>query len=244
MVQKAILFALLVGHTTLLTAQNLNYFGLFPVYNQNGNISGKFDYSIFLFGAVNTFNQTIEGTNYPPKVFILYGEGAVSYNFNKNFSASFAYVYERQNPFGSDFRNENRLYQQLTYKHFVGNSTIKQRLRFDERFVQNRATGEAPLSHRLRYLLGFETPISEKWYFSTYNEFFFSTSLPQDAFYSENWGYAGVGFKTKKWGNIEAGPIFITWVRNPAQERMNLWYLQIAWMTEINLSKAKNDDEN
>lgn len=240
MVKKLILIALLLLNLSYLKAQNFNYFGLFPVYNQNGNIYKKLDYSLFFFGAVNTFDQTIEGISYPSKVFIAYGEAVLVYNFSRKFSIAGAYVYERLNPFGSDFRNENRLYQQITYKHFLSEkTTLRHRLRFDERFVQNRQSGETPLTHRLRYLFGIETKLSEKLYFTAYNEFFFTTSTPRDALYSENWAYAAIGFKTKKIGNFEAGPIYITWVRNANQDRMNLWYLQLTWITTINFPTKK-----
>jgi hypothetical protein len=229
-----------------LNAQNLNFYGLFPVYNQNGLIYKKLDYSLFFFGAINTFEQKIENVSYPSKLFIGYGEAALSYNFTSRFSAAFAYVYERQHPFDSYYRNENRLYQQLTYKHPVSSkATLKHRLRFDERFVQNRSTGETPLTHRLRYLIGIEFPLkkeSDQYYFTAYNEFFFNTFTPRDAFYGENWAYAGIGLKTKKVGKFEAGPIYINWVRNAAQDRLNLWYLQLSWITQINLTKNQQAD--
>jgi hypothetical protein len=239
MIKKiAITFFIAINIQITLKAQNLNYFGLFPVYNQNGNIYKKWDYSLFFFSAINTFNQTIKGVDYPPNVFLVFGEAALAYNVNRKFSIAGAYVYQGANVFNSDYVSENRLYQQITYKHFINEkTTLRHRLRFDERFIQDRETGKAPLSHRLRYLFGIETVLSEKLYFTVYNEVFFTTSTPKAAFYSENWAYAAIGFKTKKMGNFEAGPIFITWVRDAAQDRINLWYLQLTWITTLNFSK-------
>ncbi|MDX2190419.1 MAG: DUF2490 domain-containing protein [Bacteroidota bacterium] len=221
-------------------AQNLNYYGFFLVYNQTGRIYKKWDYSIFLFAAINTFNQKIDGVSYPPKTFLLYDENAVIYNATKQLSFAASYTYQRVDPFLSSYSNEHRIWEQVAYKHFINKATIKHRIRFDERFIQNRADNTYPLSHRLRYLIGLEMPLkkeSDKYYLTAYNEFFFTTSTPTDAFYGENWAYAGIGVKTKTAGKLEAGPVYITWVRNPAQDRMNLWYLQLSWMTTLNFTK-------
>ncbi len=223
----------------LINAQDLNFYGLFPVYNQNGRIYKKWDYSIFLFGAVNTFNQKIEGVTYPAKTFLLYDENAIVFNATKQLSFAISYTYQRSDPFLNSYNNEHRIWEQVTYKHFIKKVTIKHRIRFDERFIQNRTNNSYPLSHRLRYLIGTEFPLqkSGKCYFTSYNEFFFTTSSPRGTFCGENWAYAGIGVKTKKIGNFEAGPTYITWVRNAALDRMNLWYLQLSWITTINLSK-------
>lgn len=224
-------------------AQTQNYAGLFPVYIQSGKIYKRLDYTIFAFGAVNTFNETIAEVNRPAKVFLLYSEQDLIYNFSKRFSFAASYTYQRTDPFLKTYVNENRVWEQLTYKHPVGRITIKHRVRYDERFIENRETGKYPLSARVRYLIGIDFNLSksnDKYFFTAYNEFFFTTSHPRNAFYSENWAHAGIGMKMGKAGSVEAGPIFISWVNDQQGDRMNLWYMQLTWMTTINISKKKD----
>ncbi|HSZ26349.1 MAG TPA: DUF2490 domain-containing protein [Cytophagaceae bacterium] len=233
------LWFIIFSLTGTIQAQTLTFYGLFPVYNQTGRIYKKLDYSIFLFAALNTFNQKIGGTDYPSKYFLLYDENALIYNLSKQFSVAASYTYQRTDVFLNSYVNEHRIWEQVAFKHFIRKATLKHRLRFDERFIQDRTNNTYPLSHRLRYLIGADLPLSDKYYLTGYNEFFFTTSSPRNAFYGEDWAYIGIGLKTKM-GKFEAGPIHITWVRYPAQDRMNLWYLQLSWMTTINLTKDNN----
>jgi len=46
-----------------------------------------------------------------------------------------------------------------------------------------------------------------EFYFNTYNEFYFITSGAGGATYNENWTYAGIGYKTAKYGKFEVGPL-------------------------------------
>jgi hypothetical protein len=218
----------------------LNYFGLFPVYNQTGRIYKKWDYSLFMFAALNTFNQKMDGVNYPPKAFLLYDENAIIYNATKQLSFAVSYTYQGTDLFQGDYVNEHRVWEQAAYKHSIKNVELVHRLRFDERFIQDRTDNTYPLSHRLRYRLALTVPLkkgSDKYYFTAYNEFFFTTSTPRNAFYGENWAHAGIGIKASKTSSFEAGPIYITWVRDSAQDRMNLWYLQLSWITTLNITK-------
>lgn len=223
-------------------AQTQNYAGIFPVYTQSGKIYKRLDYAIFAFGAVNTFNETIAEVNRPPKVFLLYSEQDLIYNFSKRFAFAASYTYQRTDPFLKSYVNENRVWQQIGYKHPVGRITMKHRLRYDERFIQNRETDKYPLSTRLRYLIGVEFNLSknsDRYFFTAYNEFFFTTSKPRNAFYGENWVHAGIGIRNGKANSFEAGPIFISWVNDPQGDRMNFWYMQLTWITTINISKKK-----
>lgn len=223
-------------------AQNLNFYGLFPVYNQTGRIYKKWEYSIYLFAAINTFDQTIEGVTYPAKVFMIYDENALVYNASKKLGFAVSYTYQRTDPFLSSYVNEHRIWAQVGYKQFLNKTTLRHRLRFDQRYIQDRATDTYPAHNRLRYLIGIEFPLkkeSNKYYFTAYQEFFFTTSTPRDAVYGENWAYAGIGVRTQKAGAFEIGPTYITWVRNADLDRLNLWYLQLTWNTTINFTKTE-----
>lgn len=221
-------------------AQSTNNIGLFPTIDHSGTISKKFDYSLYYFGAINLFNSKINNAQQNTGFFAFYAEQALTYKINSQLSFTASYVYERQNPTYNNYRNENRFYLQSTYKHLIKASTLKHRLRFDGRFVENRVTKETPFTSRVRYLIGLQTPIQyvkDKLYFTAYNEFFFNTENKATPTYAENWAYAGLGYKINKSNTIEAGPLYIAWANNKQGDYTNLYYLQFSWITHIDYRK-------
>ncbi|MDX2191017.1 MAG: DUF2490 domain-containing protein [Bacteroidota bacterium] len=229
---------IIIAISNVLIAQENHYSGLFPTINISGNIYKKFDYSLYVFNAFNFYHISKEKINSETQntFFINYIEFALSYRFNKYFSTSGAYVYERQNPVYPGFRNENRYHLQINANILISDKfSIKQRLRFDIRFIRNNNADITPLTHRIRYLAGFNHQLSSKNYISGYNELFLSTSTPTDAIYSENWASIALGMKTKRLGDFEIGPLYITWITNAQKERLHLWYLQLLWAFPIHL---------
>lgn len=219
--------------------QSSNHFGLFPTIDHSGTISKKLDCSLYYFGGVNLINEKINGVEDPANFFVFYAEQALTYRVNPHLSFTGSYVYERQHPTEVNYRNENRFYVQGTYNYDLNRTTLKHRLRYDGRFIENRATGESPYTSRLRYLFGISTPIrkaSYKLYFSAYNEFFFNTYKSASAIYGENWAYAGMGIKATKASTFEVGPLYIFWV-NKGTELTNFLYLQLTWSTHVNFTK-------
>jgi hypothetical protein len=185
----------------------------------------------------------VNGIEDPANFFVFYSEQALTYKLNYHLSFTGSYVYERQHPVESNYRNENRFYLQSTYKYYLGKTSLKHRLRFDGRFIENRTTGQTPFTSRVRYLIGLSTPLQktkDNLYFTAYNEFFFNTYKASNTIYSENWAFAGIGIKTAKEGNFELGPLYIFWLNNSAwKDLTNFYYLQFAWSTHIDLRRKK-----
>lgn len=223
-------------------SQSLNRFGLFPTIDHSGTISNKLDYSLYYFGGLNILNSDINGQKDPANFFVFYSEQALTYKVNSALSFTGSYVYERQHPIEANYRNENRFYLQSTYKYKLNRTTLKHRLRFDGRFIQDQITGDAPFTSRVRYLFGLSTPLrkeNDKLYFSVYNEFFFNTYKSSTTIYGENWASASVGFKTEKAGNFEIGPLYMFWVTDKQNDLTNFLYLQLAWVTHLDFTKKK-----
>ncbi len=222
-------------------SQSRNNSGLFPTIDHSGTLSKRLDYSFYYFGGFNLVNEQINGVDEPANFFVFYAEQALTYKVNPHLSFTGSYVYERQRPLTDDYRNENRFYLQSTYKYDLGRTAIKHRLRFDGRYIENRATGKSPFTSRIRYLFGVSAPLqktSEKIYFAAYNEFFFNTYKAASAIYGENWAFAGIGLKTARAGNFELGPLYMFWV-NQTTELTNFYYLQLAWSTHIDFTRKK-----
>ncbi len=229
--------------TQLVFSQGSQHLGVFPTIDHSGTITDKLDYSLYYFGAFNLLNSEIAGVKEEPNFFAFYAEQALTYNVNPNLSFTGSYVYERQRPIESAYRNENRFYLQSTYKYKLKNTDLKHRLRYDGRFIEDRTTGESPYTSRLRYLFGVKTPINKeknKMYFSLYNEFFFNLDKEATAIYGENWASAAIGYNLNKSNTIEAGPLYIFWVNNKQNDLQQFYYLQLTWVSHLDFRKKNS----
>lgn len=225
-----------------LNAQESQSFGLFPTIDHSGTITDKLDYSFYYFGAFNVLNSSINNTKEPSNFFAFYGEQALTYNVNSNLSFTGSYVYERQHPTQDNYRNENRFYLQTSYKYNLNRTNIKHRLRYDGRFIEDRLTDKSPYSSRLRYQIGFKTPLkkdNDKIYLTAYNEFFFNLDKSATTIYAENWAYTGIGFNLDKNNSIETGPLYIFWVNNKQNDLTRFYYLQLTWINHLDFRKKK-----
>lgn len=225
-------------------SQNVNHFGLFPVIDHSGQLSDKWNYSFYYFGAFNLINEKVNGVAEGPNFAVFYSEQAITYQLNTHLSFTGSYVYERQLPLDKDnYRNENRFYLQTTLNSNIGRALMRYRLRYDGRFIQNRVTGESPYTSRLRFLIGATVSLSQKnnrLYFTAYNEMFFNTYKNPVTVYAENWAFAGIGLRTKKSGAFELGPFYIAFVDYTGGNLLNYYYLQFNWITHLDSRKEKN----
>ncbi len=239
MYSRIFLLACTMFASVITYAQNINHFGLFPVIDHSGQLSDKWNYSLYYFGAFNLINDMVNNKPDNEGFFIFYSEEALTYSLNRNLSFTGAYVYERQHPLDKDiYRNENRFYIQTMLKSNIGKVQLRNRVRYDGRFIQNRITNETPYTSRIRYLIGISFPLGsmpDKFYFNASNEMFFNTYSNPVAVYGENWAYAGVGLKTKRAGAFEVGPFYMFWVANKQKDLLNFYYLQLSWITKLDL---------
>ncbi len=216
-------------------SQDINYAGLFPTIDHSGKFTEKWSYNGYFFAAAKPYLHQRLGAEDRARFLYLYAETGLSYALRPNLSITASYVYERQNPFEDNYRNEHRLFQQLTLKLPLSSWEIKQRMRFDERFIHDRSTGETPFTHRLRYLLGFSRPLTKQTYLFGYSEWFFNTSRRFK--FDENWSALQIG---RQWNNqnaLELGFLYVGWIYNPSGNWFNQFYLQTTWVSKINAHK-------
>lgn len=228
------LFLLILA--TQLNAQNINVSGVFPTIDHSGDLSNKFEYSLYYFAAFPLIN--IDTGNSDAYFNLFYSEQAVTYKVTTKFSLTGSYVYQRANVVYDNYVNENRFYVQAKYKHAAGTISLTHRLRLDGRFVHDRLRNTTPFTHRARYLLGVETPISTSLYFSAYEEAFFNTFENPGAVFAENWAYAAVGKKLNAKNKLELGVLYITW-NIGAKNWFNQYYLQATWISHLDFRKTK-----
>lgn len=237
--RKSIAFSLIsLAFVSNTFAQNTNYGGLFPTIDHSADLSKRFSYNVYIFDAIKPYQSTENNFTDEARSLYFYTEAGLSYAITKQLSFTASYVYERQNPFKDYYRNENRAFQQITLKLPVGKLELKQRLRFDERFVQNQITGKSPLTHRLRYLLGVKYPFkNDKMYLFAYSEAFFNSTPNAQYIFNENWSAAQLGFKLNNWSSFETGLLYVGWINNSQKDWLNQFYLQITWATHFDFSK-------
>lgn len=213
----------------VLHGQNTNTYGLFPAIDHSGDIARRWSYNIYLFDAIKTGDDGSVNATVPNGSFYAYAELGGSYKISEQWSATGAYVHERQFPFEPTQRIENRLFQQITWKRPVERYHVKFRARFDERWIRTYDANEAMFGHRLRLLGGLKYPNDSRTYLTGYFEAFLTGS--NDMSYDESWATAQVGFKLGEHNAIEAGALFIDW-RMP-YGWMNQSYLQLTWVSRL-----------
>ena len=235
-----------VALTVFTKAQNIHFYGLLPAINQTGRLSEKFNYNFFASTTIDALKLIENGKTYPASDFQLYIQPSLIYVHSPNLNFAGSYTYQRNNPFNLAYSNEHRIWQQAIFSFAAGSARVTNRFRFEERFIQNRTTGEYPLSFRARYQIGFNRPLQGKtldpkeFYVNTYNEFYFSlTKSQRNSLYSENWTYAGLGYNLGKMGRIEIGYLFQTFVRNATKDLRFLNLAQVMWVTNFNFSKKQ-----
>lgn len=235
-----ITFCFLLFGKGMAIAQSHHIVGIFPTYELDLNGKNRWSRSLYSFAALYPWEQTFGSEIYPAQAKIIYIELAAHYALNKAFTVSGSYTYERLNPLRNDFRNEHRLWPQVTWKKAVGRGMLKNRLRYDLRFIEDRSdAGKVNFEPRLRYLLGYKAPFrrSDLWYLSGYNELFFNTFRQASATYAENWFFAGVGRQLNSRTTLEGGALIISWRRDALNNWLHQYFLQLTLIHQFNSNK-------
>jgi len=243
--KKIICVLLFLAIGMCVQAQNVTFYGLLPAISQTGRISDKIDYNFFASTTIDAFKSIQNNVEYPTKDLQLYIQPSIIYKFSPDFNVAASYTYQRNNPLTGDYSNEHRLWQQCIFSKNFNKTRMTNRFRFEERFIQNRTTNEYPFSTRLRYQAGFNLALQGKtldvkeFYFNTYNEFYFSLTGEKNATYSENWTYAGVGYRVSEVSRFEMGYLLQIAARDKQKDLRILNLIQISWITNFNFEKKK-----
>ncbi|MEO9061123.1 MAG: DUF2490 domain-containing protein [Nitrosospira sp.] len=194
----------------------------------------RWDLNIFTAENANLVDKTYGGQEPPTNVqnYFLVGP---TYKYSPNLNIVFlGYIYQGTSPVREHFVTENRIFQQIVYSTDYGFGQVTHRVRFEERFIHDKAPEQKFLGTRLRYQLGLLVPLqgdevnNGEFYFHASNEFYFITSGASGAIYNENWAYAGIGYQTAKYGRVEVGPLLQRVVINQHDIR-DFNILQFSW---------------
>ena len=229
----ALAMLLILSKATFAETQQI--YGFRPQISLTKAVSDRWDINVFTSTNTNLNDKRYGNTQFPSDIQYYFQTGPI-YKYSPNLNFVFlGYIYQRTNPFSDSFVNENRLFQQVIYGTDSLFGRLTHRVRFEERFIQNRTTGETPFSTRLRYQVALLVPLqgseldNGEFYFNIYNEFYFSLTGSKNALYSENWSYAGIGYQTAEYGRIEAGPLIQRSVINQQHDIRYIDLLQLNW---------------
>ena len=206
-------------------------FGIMPTLNVTIQPMTPLTLSFFAYDISATQNKiNSDGTDFRNKQ--LYTELAAIYDFNAHWSGVLAYAFQRDYPLGDEHINEHRLFQEIIRKDQVGGGTLRNRLRIEERFIENRLTKTYPYSTRLRYLLGYVVPLADrKCFLSVYNDIFLGAQPKSDPLWNENWAYLGVGIKIGK-GIVEPGVLWQNYAIGN-NLRHNQWLFELTYTLNL-----------
>lgn len=231
---KWFLLTILLGRIYTSVSQDIHYSGVFPTIDHSGILSEKWSYNSYNFAAIKPYGSTSDKA----RTLYVYFENGVSYHLTPYLSITNAYVYERQETFEKNARNEHRIFQQITYQSPLTNKWgIKLRARFDERFIQDVVSKEYDFYHRLRALVGLEYILSKKIYVFGYSEYFFDTTKNSRFKFNENWSALQFGYRFNEKNSIEFGYLYVGWIRNALNNWLHQHYLQLTWVNRLNLAK-------
>lgn len=245
LMKNIIVYALLFCISEVGYTQNQSFYGALPAFSLTGEINQKVRYNLFTSTTINAFERQINGVRYPASNLQLYIQPSIIFIYSPSLNLAGSYTYQRSNPFNGNYVNEHRLWQQVIFATPLFEGKLTNRFRIEERFIENRSSGEYPLSTRFRYQVGFNTPLQGKklnnkeFYFHTYNESYWSLTGSKNSTFSSNWSYAGFGYKIGNTNTIELGYLIQISVRNKEKDLRYLHLAQILWATTLNRKNIK-----
>lgn len=208
-----------------------SYLGGVASVNYTGKISNKVHLNTVLLEAV-PFKQINTPKNPRTSGFHFTSiEQHLGLNTNGKLYFGLGYSLNRSTIYSGLALRDNRLFIQGSFIDSNRNASIQHRLRLERRTVSAWADPASSLSHRLRYNLAFNTPISEKKYLTFNVEPFISLNKAPKRF-NELWWYAGIGIKTRSNQRFEFGLQSINW-RYFNTTWLKQYYFSIGWFRAL-----------
>jgi hypothetical protein len=224
----------MMGHCLIGAGQN-NLPGIIPSLFYRGSITNRFDYNVFFSGTFIPVRSAVEGRMYPGRNSEIYVQPSLIYKYSEKVNFAAGYTYIKGNNFKPVKETEQQVWQQYITEHRALRGLMLHRLRLIEDLKKN-------MTPALNYQIAFEKPLEGRvidpgeFYFTCFNESYLNLN-GSPRFFSSNWTFAGLGFKTLKAGKIEVGPLIQT--NFTAGSNETLYLLQILWLSDSKLLKRK-----
>ncbi|WP_298343930.1 DUF2490 domain-containing protein [uncultured Algibacter sp.] len=128
---------------------------------------------------------------------------------------------------------ENRLSEQVGYKHKLFKLPIDHRFRIEQRFLNK--SGPDVTHNRLRYRLGTKIELNKTLFLRIHNEYLTTIGSKKVDAFSENRFYTALGINASKSVNIQVGYL------NRAIKKLSLHRLQLGLFYKMDLRKKKEN---
>lgn len=208
--QKALLFTIIIfcfcktSSVAQTITENTGWAGWFNSYKFSKN-----------FGLTSDVQfRSADNWNYVRNILIR--PGLTYYINNKNnITAGYAYIgsFNRLPDPAKNALTENRIFEQYIYAVKLGQTSLQNRLRLEQRFIERQA--DHIFSQRLRYFVRFIVPLvkqeaafSKGLFAAVQNELFFNIQNKDElnnSLFDQNRAYGAVGYRFSNKFDIEAG---------------------------------------
>ena len=128
---------------------------------------------------------------------------------------------------------ENRIYEQIGYKHNFVKLPIDHRFRIEQRFLNKPKPTDNGYHNRLRYRLGTKININNSLFIRLHDEFIATIQTKSTDGFTENRLYGALGINVFKSANIQVGYL------NRNINGKNLHRLQLGFFYKADLRKKK-----
>lgn len=167
----------------------------------------------------------------------LFTNVAVNYHINPKLTTSFSYGFM---DIDSGFNNigehtyENRLYEQIGYKHKLGKLPFDNRFRLEQRFLDKPEPKEDVMHNRLRYRVGTKIVLNKTFFLRLNNEYIWTVQTKNNNGFDENRAYGALGINILKSANVQIGYL------NRKIKGLNLHRLQLSLFYKADFRSKTN----
>lgn len=173
---------------------------------------------------------------------ILIRSGLTYYlNTKSNITVGYAFIrsYNKQPEALKNSLTENRIWEQYVYNLKLGQVSLQNRLRLEQRFIEQQANDV--FAQRLRYFVKAIIPIQKQKnsfnsgvFAALQNELFFNVqnkTVTNNSFFDQNRAYAAIGYRFNSKFDIEAG--YLNQYINGAATNVSNNVIQMAFYTRF-----------
>lgn len=159
---------------------------------------------------------------------------AVNYHVNRKLTTSVSYGFmDIDSGFNKvgEHTYENRLYEQIGYKHKIAKLPIDHRFRLEQRFLDRPEPKENVMHNRFRYRLGTKIVLNKTFFLRLNNEYIWTIQTKKNDGFDENRAYGALGINMFKSANLQVGYL------NRKIKGMNLHRLQLSLFYKADFRK-------
>jgi len=241
--KQFVIFALFLGSSISLYAQDLTQIGILPRINYLEPINDHFNLNFTAFSEIDPADNRAGDFELPARVINLTFVGGVSYKLRLNSIVTAGYLFRIIDPFRSEHRLEHRFIAQFVQFQHIGSLRLRHHFRFEERFIEEVNSNRFNAITRLSYSLGWDLPLQGKhldakeFYLNSLSSYFVQPTKPRTAFNNLTEFYLGLGYKTENIGRFEIGPEAKITVRNTDKDLSTIVFIDFIWYPNFKKKK-------